>query len=83
MAALGGGDQCAKCHKTVYAAERVQAAGRLFHDSCLTCSACSHAVSSVNINDKDGRIFCQPCYAKQYGPKGYGFAGGAAGLMTQ
>jgi cysteine/glycine-rich protein len=80
---LGGGDKCAACHKTVYAAERIQAGSQLFHDNCLSCSVCHHAVSSVNMNDRDGKLFCQPCYAKQYGPKGYGFAGGAAGLMSQ
>ena len=80
---LGGGDQCAKCKKTVYAAERIQAAGALYHDGCLSCMDCNHSVSSVNMTDKGGRILCQPCYAKAHGPKGYGFAGGAAGLMTQ
>ena len=72
---LGGGDKCAACHKTVYAAERIQAAGALYHDSCLACSQCSHALNSTNTCEKAGHLYCQPCYAKQYGPKGYGFAG--------
>jgi len=80
---LGGGDKCSHCNKTVYAAERIQAAGRLFHDTCLRCSTCGHGVNSTNMNDKNGKLYCQPCYGKEYGPKGYGFAGGAAGLMSQ
>lgn len=27
-----------------------------------------------------GEIFCKSCYGKNYGPKGYGFGGGAGAL---
>lgn len=32
--------------------------------------------------EHDGIIFCKGCHGKQFGPKGYGFGGGAAGLST-
>jgi len=30
----------------------------------------------MNAKDKDGEIYCESCYGKVFGPKGYGFGGG-------
>merc|ERR1711892_534863 len=35
--------------------------------------------------DRDGNgklLFCKSCYGKHFGPKGYGFGGGGAGMMA-
>jgi cysteine/glycine-rich protein len=32
--------------------------------------------------DKDKEIYCNSCYGKKFGPKGYGYAGGAAFLTS-
>ena len=30
----------------------------------------------------DETLFCKSCYGKHFGPKGYGFGGGGAGMMA-
>ena len=30
----------------------------------------------------DETLFCKSCYGKNFGPKGYGFGGGGAGMMS-
>jgi len=76
-------NKCGACNTTVYEAERVNGGGRVWHSQCFRCSSCRAGLNSTNLNDKDGKIYCNACYAKNFGPKGFGFAGGAAGLMSQ
>jgi len=83
VSGLGGGsDKCGKCGEAVFHAERVTAAGRVFHDSCFKCTTCSTRLQSTELNDKEGKLYCTACYAKNFGPKGYGYAGGASGPMA-
>ena len=79
---FGGGNKCATCKKTVYAAESVIAANKEYHDSCFVCQTCRHRLSSTTLNERDGILFCNTCYGKQFGPKGFGFGGGGAGVLT-
>lgn len=79
---LGGGDKCPKCGKTVYFAEEKRALGRKYHSTCLKCGGCNKALDSTNCNEHDVDLFCNGCYRKNFGPQGYGFAGGAAGLCA-
>lgn len=72
--------KCPLCLKPVYAAEQVLAAGCAYHRTCLRCSACGKGLDPSNINDRNSAIFCKSCYSKEFGPKGFGFAGGGAGL---
>ena len=37
-------------------------------------------LDSGNITEHDGEMFCTSCYRKFFGPKGYGFGGGAGTL---
>lgn len=48
--------------------------------SCLLTDSCKKLLDSTTCNDHDGEIYCKACYGKNFGPKGYGFAGGASGL---
>ena len=37
-------------------------------------------LDSGSITEHDGEMFCNSCYRKNFGPKGYGFGGGAGCL---
>ncbi|XP_034445339.1 cysteine and glycine-rich protein 1a [Hippoglossus hippoglossus] len=79
----GGADKCARCGKSVYANEKVIAAGSSWHkNSCFSCASCGKGLESTTLNDKDGQIYCKGCYGKEFGPKGYGYGGGAGALTN-
>jgi len=79
---FGAGEKCAKCNQSVFAAEKVTAAGRSFHESCFVCEGCSTRLNSLELTDKDGKLYCGACYSRFHGPKGYGYGGGASGPMA-
>uniref|UniRef100_A0A8C5M648 Cysteine and glycine-rich protein 1 n=1 Tax=Leptobrachium leishanense TaxID=445787 RepID=A0A8C5M648_9ANUR len=76
----GGADVCPRCSKSVYAAEKVVGAGNSWHKACFRCAKCGKGLESTTLADKDGEIFCKGCYAKNFGPKGFGFGQGAGAL---
>ena len=41
---------------------------------------CNKLLDSTTLAEHDEQIYCKACHSKQFGPKGYGFAGGASGL---
>jgi cysteine/glycine-rich protein len=71
---------CPRCHDRVYFAEEVGAIGKFFHVKCFTCKTCRKKLDSGSLCDKDGELYCKTCYGKQFGPKGYGYGGGAGTL---
>ncbi|CAG8450315.1 11605_t:CDS:2 [Funneliformis mosseae] len=76
-------DICPRCSKAVYAAEAALGAGVKYHKLCLRCVNCDKLVSSANMADREGKIYCRSCYSKGFGPKGYGYGNGAAFLTTE
>uniref|UniRef100_A0A3Q2XDG6 Cysteine and glycine-rich protein 1 n=2 Tax=Hippocampus comes TaxID=109280 RepID=A0A3Q2XDG6_HIPCM len=82
---FGGCEKCPRCGKAVYAAEKVIGAGSSWHKTgCFRCATCGKGLESTTVADKDGEIYCKGCYAKDFGPKGYGYGGGAGALpLTQ
>merc|ERR1711964_769157 len=72
--------KCPKCGKSVYAAEEKLAGGHKWHTGCFKCSMCNKMLDSTNCNERDSALFCKACYGRRYGPKGYGFGGGAGAL---
>lgn len=76
----GGPDDCPRCGKKVYAAEKQLAAGRCFHSRCLRCFDCGKTLDTGSLKSRESDIYCQACYAKKFGPKGYGFGQGAGTL---
>nr|XP_033773618.1 cysteine and glycine-rich protein 1 [Geotrypetes seraphini] len=77
---VGGADCCPRCGKSVYAAEKVIGAGKSWHKSCFRCAKCGKSLESTTLADKDNEIYCKACYAKNFGPKGFGFGQGAGAL---
>jgi cysteine and glycine-rich protein len=69
---FGGGEKCGVCSKSVYAAERVAGAGQVFHKTCFKCTTCKRSLDSTNLSDRNGVLYCSPCYGKDFGPKGFG-----------
>lgn len=41
---------------------------------------CKKMLDSTNATEHDDELFCRSCYAKKFGPKGYGYGGGAGVL---
>ncbi|KAH3891998.1 hypothetical protein DPMN_016109 [Dreissena polymorpha] len=41
---------------------------------------CNKLLDSYTCTNHEDEVFCKACYSKKFGPKGYGFAGGASGL---
>eukprot|EP00126_Sphaerothecum_destruens_P007047 Sdes_comp19657_c0_seq8m11481 len=68
-------NQCPRCKKTVYMAEKIAAAGHSWHKGCFRCALCGKTLDSVTVTDRDREIFCKACYAHKFGPKGYGHSG--------
>ncbi|XP_030225263.1 cysteine and glycine-rich protein 1 isoform X8 [Gadus morhua] len=78
---FGGSDKCPRCSKAVYAAEKVIGAGSAWHkNGCFRCALCGKGLESTTLADKDGEIYCKACYAKNFGPKGFGYGLGAGAL---
>lgn len=75
--------KCPRCSKSVYAAEQVLAIGYSWHKPCLRCETCNASLNSKNISDNNGKVYCTACYGKNFGPKGFGFAGGGAFMNVE
>ena len=43
---------------------------------------CRKGLDSTTVAAHESEIYCKSCYGKKYGPKGYGFGGGAGTLST-
>ena len=57
----GGGEKCATCNKTAYAAEQIPAQGRIFHRACFRCTECRTQLGANNwCIDSGGQLFCKP-----------------------
>ncbi|XP_017549650.1 cysteine and glycine-rich protein 1-like [Pygocentrus nattereri] len=73
---FGGSDVCRRGNKTVHEAEKVIGAG----STCFRCAKYGKGLESTTLAHKDREIYCKGCYAKTFGPKGFGFGQGAGAL---
>jgi len=79
-------DKCKRCDKAVYAAEKQKdSMGGFWHKRCYTCRNCADnnkttKLDSTTCCDNAGEIYCKACYGGLFGPKGYGYGGGAGAL---
>ena len=44
---------------------------------------CQKMLDSTTCAEHEGMIYCKGCHGKKFGPKGYGFGGGAGALSTE
>lgn len=79
----GASPDCPRCGQRVYFNEEKRAIGKVWHTRCFTCAKCKKGLDSTNCNGHEGEVYCTACHRREFGPKGYGFAGGAAGLSTE
>ncbi|XP_057290437.1 cysteine and glycine-rich protein 1-like [Hydractinia symbiolongicarpus] len=77
-----GGNRCPRCGGSVYHAEEVLGAGMSWHRGCFNCHTCNKKLDSTTCQENSGEIYCAACYGKSFGPKGYGFGGGAGALTN-
>lgn len=61
----GGGDKCAKCEKTVYAAEKLAVHGSVYHTNCFRCSECACKLGMHNFEKgSSGTLLCKTHFAQ-------------------
>lgn len=54
-----------------------------WHKGCFKCNDCNKGLDSRNMTEApDKEIYCKTCYGKHFGPRGYGFGGGAGCLQS-
>src|SRR5690606_15508552 len=84
FANLGGGAKCKKCEKTVGFADKVKGpknkdgTDALYHLNCFRCSTCDKLLKGGEYSENEGFPYCKICYARGFGPKGFGFGGSVA-----
>ncbi|CAH8582180.1 unnamed protein product [Heterobilharzia americana] len=66
----GSSNRCANCRDIVYANERVDAVGKVFHRLCFKCTDCQRLLDRGTACDHNREVFCQNCYTKNFGSKG-------------
>ncbi|XP_066257338.1 muscle LIM protein Mlp84B-like isoform X3 [Euwallacea similis] len=68
------GQGCPRCGGMVFAAEQQLAKGTMWHKKCFNCAECHRPLDSTLACDgPDREVHCRACYAKLFGPKGFGF----------
>jgi hypothetical protein len=72
--------KCAKCEKTVYSLEAVNALNKTFHKSCFRCKHCDSVISLKSFAAIEGEPYCKPHYLALFKSKGtYAAITGAGG----
>ncbi|KAK7441739.1 hypothetical protein VKT23_016402 [Stygiomarasmius scandens] len=70
MHPFGGTPKCAKCQKSVYAAEQAMGPGRkLYHKPCLACTSCNKRLDSFTLLEHDEQPYCKICHSRNFGTR--------------
>ena len=59
-------DACQACAKTVYAMERLDADGQVFHKHCFKCSQCDKKVGPGTYASLENKIYCKPHFKQLF-----------------
>merc|ERR1711963_778289 len=74
---------CPRCSKQVYFAEEKKSQGKSWHKMCFKCKSCNKMLESGSEREHDNEVYCKTCHGRSFGPKGYGFGGGAGTLSME
>lgn len=55
-------EKCKKCEKSVYAQERQEAGGIIWHKMCFKCSQCNMPLNLNNYAQAEGVLYCKNHY---------------------
>ncbi|KAL7057015.1 hypothetical protein AAHC03_019366 [Spirometra sp. Aus1] len=55
-------EKCVRCEKTVYAVERVEAGGLIWHKGCFRCSECDMVLNLNSYKQADQVLYCTKHY---------------------
>jgi uncharacterized CHY-type Zn-finger protein len=58
-------EKCQTCTKSVYAAERMEAGGNIYHKLCFKCTVCKNNLKLNNYQQSEGVLYCKTCYGKE------------------
>ncbi|KAK2727064.1 hypothetical protein QYM36_007799, partial [Artemia franciscana] len=63
-------DVCCACNRKVYAMERHEGSGRLYHKNCFKCSQCSCILRLDSFSFNAGKLYCIVHYTQNFKVKG-------------
>uniref|UniRef100_A0A158R970 LIM zinc-binding domain-containing protein n=1 Tax=Taenia asiatica TaxID=60517 RepID=A0A158R970_TAEAS len=55
-------EKCVRCGKTVYAVERVEAGGQIWHKGCFRCGQCDVVLNLNSYKQADQQLYCGKHY---------------------
>lgn len=71
---------CAECHDNKFAArcdaceqvfragmKKYEFEGKKWHEACFKCGSCHELIMDKSFIPRDGTIYCEPCFAKNFG----------------
>ncbi|XP_053384091.1 protein P200-like isoform X3 [Mercenaria mercenaria] len=63
-------EKCAACQKTVYAMEKLEMNGHIYHKNCFKCSHCSARLTAKTFSMNEGVIYCVNHFKQLFARKG-------------
>eukprot|EP01113_Clastostelium_recurvatum_P016717 TRINITY_DN1964_c0_g1_i4.p1 TRINITY_DN1964_c0_g1~~TRINITY_DN1964_c0_g1_i4.p1 ORF type:complete len:251 (+),score=66.04 TRINITY_DN1964_c0_g1_i4:75-827(+) len=77
-------EMCVRCSKTVYALERLEMEGKIFHKACFRCAHCDSVIKAGNCAALDSKFYCKPHFKQLFALKGnYNEGFGTEKLVTK
>jgi len=63
-------EECVVCNKRVYAMEKAEISGKIYHKTCFRCSHCKCLLRLDTFTQNQGVLFCKPHYTQLFKIKG-------------
>eukprot|EP00939_MAST-03C_sp_MAST-3C-sp1_P002111 g2111.t1 len=77
-----GGDNCVICGDRVYAMEKMEAIGKIYHEMCFKCTTCKKRLTLITYSTWKDEPYCKPCFGRTDGTA-HGYGLGAAGKYKE